>query len=96
MLNRPFMSLNVIYRTEILDVDLLLLLLFILIKESYSRITTEYLYGLIVKSTILRLSTKISHPSCMCTKFIACKNFSFLGRRSNYSLLTTSLGYIPQ
>jgi hypothetical protein len=58
MLNRPFMSLNVISRTEILDVDLLLLLVFILIKEDYSRITTKYLYGLILKSTILRLSTK--------------------------------------
>jgi hypothetical protein len=58
MLNRPFMSLNVISRTEILDVDLLLLLLFILKKESSSRITAEYLYGLTVKSTILRLSIK--------------------------------------
>jgi hypothetical protein len=58
MLNRPFMSLNVISRIEILDVDLLLLLLFILIKEDYSRIIAEYLYGLTVKSTILRLSTK--------------------------------------
>jgi hypothetical protein len=90
------MSLNVISRTEILDVDLLLLLLFILINEDYSRITAEYLYGLTVKSTILRLSTKMSHPSCMCTKFIARENFSFLGRRSNYSLHTASLGYIPQ
>jgi len=80
-------------RTEILDVDLLLLLLFILIKENYSRITAESLYGLIVKSTILRLST---FPSCLCTKFIASKNFSFFGRRSNYGLLTASLGYIPQ
>jgi len=52
MLNRPFMSLNVISRTEILDVDLLLLLLFILIKETYSRITAEYLYGLNIKSTV--------------------------------------------
>jgi hypothetical protein len=66
MLNRPFMSLNVISRTEILDVDLLLLLLFILIKEDYSRITTEYLYGLTVKSTILRLSTKcLIHHACV-------------------------------
>jgi len=71
MLNKPFMSLNVISCTEIFDVNLLLLLLFILKKESYSRITTEYLYGQIVKSTILRLLIKISHPSCMCTKFIA-------------------------
>jgi len=54
------MSLNVISRTEILDVDLLLLLLFILIKEDYSRITAEYLYGLTVKSTRLRLSTNVS------------------------------------
>jgi hypothetical protein len=53
------MSLNVISRTEILDVDLLLLLLFILIKED-SRITAEYLYGLTVKSTRLRLSTNVS------------------------------------
>jgi hypothetical protein len=58
MLNIPFMSLNVIFRTEILDVDLHLLLLFILIKEDYSRITAEYLYGITVKSTILRLLTK--------------------------------------
>jgi hypothetical protein len=50
MLNRPFMSLNVISRTEILDVDLLLLLLYILIKESYSIITIEYLYDLTVNS----------------------------------------------
>jgi len=96
MLNRPFMSLNVTSHTEIFDVDLLLLLLFILIKESYSGIIAEYFYGLTVKSTIVRLSTKMSHPSCMCTKFIACKNFSFFGRHSNYSLLPTSLGYIPQ
>jgi hypothetical protein len=60
MLNRPFMSLNVISRTEILDVDLLLLLLFILIKEDYSRITAKYLYGLTVKSTRLRLLTNVS------------------------------------
>jgi hypothetical protein len=56
-----FMSLNVISRTKILDVDLLLLLLFILKKEKkkgYSRITTEYLYGLTIKSTIFRLLTK--------------------------------------
>jgi hypothetical protein len=33
MLNRLFMSLNVISRTEILNVDLLMLLFFILIKE---------------------------------------------------------------
>jgi hypothetical protein len=66
MLNRPFMSLNVISRTEILDVDLLLLLLFILIKKDYSRITAEYLYGLTVKSTILRLSTKcLNHHACI-------------------------------
>jgi hypothetical protein len=66
MLNRPFMSLNVISRIEILDVDLLLLLLFILIKEYYSRITAEYLYGLTVKSTILRLSTKcLNHHACV-------------------------------
>jgi hypothetical protein len=66
MLNRPFMSLNVISRTEILDVDLLLLLLFILIKEDYSRITAEYLYDLTVKSTILRLSTKcLIHHACV-------------------------------
>jgi hypothetical protein len=66
MLNRPFMSLNVISSTEILDVDLHLLLLFILIKENYSRITVEYLYGLIVKSTILRLSTKcLIHHACV-------------------------------
>jgi hypothetical protein len=38
----------------------------------------------------------MSHPSCMCTKFIAYKNFNSFGRRSNYSLLTPSLGYIPQ
>jgi len=90
------MSLNVISRTEILDVDLLLLLLFILIKERYSRITAKYLYGLTIKSTILRPVNKMSHPSCMCTKFIAYKNFSFFGKRSNYSLHTASLGYIPQ
>jgi len=66
MLNRPFMSLNVISRTEILDVDLLLLLLFILIKENYSIITAEYLYGLIVKLTIFRLSTKcLIHHACV-------------------------------
>jgi hypothetical protein len=66
MLNRPFMSLNIIYHIEILDVDLLLLLLFILIKESYSRITAEYLYGLTVKSTILRLLTKcLIHHACV-------------------------------
>jgi hypothetical protein len=66
MLNRPFMSLNVISRTEILDVDLLLLLLFILIKEDYSRITAEYLYGLTEKSTTLRLSTKcLIHHVCV-------------------------------
>jgi hypothetical protein len=66
MLNRPFMSLNVISRIEILDVDLLLLLPFILIKESYSRITAEYFYGLTVKSTILRLSTKcLIHHACV-------------------------------
>jgi hypothetical protein len=66
MLNRPFMSLNVISRTEILDVDLLLLLLFILIKEDYSRITAEYLYGLNVKSTIFILSTKcLIHHACV-------------------------------
>jgi len=60
MLNRPFMSLNVISRTKILDVDLLLLLLFILIKENYSKIIAEYFYGLTIKSTILRLSTNVS------------------------------------
>jgi len=49
MLNRPFMYLNVISRTEILDVNLLMLLLFILIKENYSRITAEYLYSLTVQ-----------------------------------------------
>lgn len=66
MLNRPFMSLNVISYTKILDVDLLLFLLFILIKENYSRITAEYFYGLIVKSTILRLSTKcFIHHACV-------------------------------
>jgi hypothetical protein len=66
MLNRPFMSFNVIFRTEILNVDLLLLLLFILIKESYSRITPEYLYGLTVKSAILRLLTKcLIHHVCV-------------------------------
>jgi hypothetical protein len=60
------MSLNVISCTEILDVDLLLLLLFILIKEDYSRIATEYLYGLTVKSTILGLSTKnLIHHACI-------------------------------
>jgi hypothetical protein len=96
MLNRPFMSLNVIFRTEILDVDLFMLLLFILIKEDYSRITAEYLYGLTVKIDNIKTFNKMSHLSCMCTKFIACKNFSFLGRRSRYSLLTASLGYIPQ
>jgi hypothetical protein len=58
MLNKPFMSLNVTSRTEILDVDLLLLLLFILIKESYSRITVEHLYDLTIKLTILRFLTK--------------------------------------
>jgi hypothetical protein len=66
MPNRPFMSLNVISRTEILDVDLLLFLLFTLIKEDYSRITAEYLCGLTVKSTILRLSTKcLIHHACV-------------------------------
>jgi len=66
MLNRPFMSLNVISRTEILDVDLLLLLLFILIKEDYSKIIAKYLYGLTVKSTMLRLSTKcLIHHACV-------------------------------
>jgi hypothetical protein len=66
MLNRPFMSLNVISHTEVIDVDLLLLLLFILIKEDYSRITTEYLYGLSVKLIILRLSTKcLIHHACV-------------------------------
>jgi hypothetical protein len=83
MLNRHFMSLNVISRTEILDVDLLLLLLFILIKENYCRIIAEYLYGLTVKSTILRLLIKcLIHHACV-VKFLACKNFNFLGRRSN-------------
>jgi hypothetical protein len=58
------MSLNVISRTEILNVDLLLLLIFILIKEDYSRITAEYLYSLTV--TILRLSTKyLIHHACV-------------------------------
>jgi len=71
MLNRPFMSLNVISRTEILDVDLLLLLLFILIKEDYSRITAEYLYGLTVKIDNFETFNKIFQPSCLCTKFIA-------------------------
>jgi hypothetical protein len=52
MLNRPFKSLNVISRNEILDVDLLLLLLFILIKENYSRITAEYLYSLLTASLV--------------------------------------------
>jgi hypothetical protein len=66
MFSRPFMSLNVISRTEILDVDLFLLLLFILIKEYYSRITAEYLYGLTVKSTILKLLTKyLIHHACI-------------------------------
>jgi hypothetical protein len=66
MFNRPFMSLNVISRTEILDVDLLLLLLFIFIKEDYSRITAKYLYGLTEKSKILRLSTKCPiHHACV-------------------------------
>jgi hypothetical protein len=66
MLNRPFLSLNVISRTEILDVDLLLLLLFILVKESYSRITAEYLYDLTIKLTILRLLTKcLIHHACV-------------------------------
>jgi hypothetical protein len=66
MLNRPFMSLDVISRTEIFDVDLLLLPLFILIKEDYSRITAEHLYGLTEKSTILRLSTKcLIHHACV-------------------------------
>jgi hypothetical protein len=66
MLNRPFMSLNLISRTEILDIDLLMLLFFILIKESYNRITAEYLYGIIVKSTILRLLTKcLIHHACV-------------------------------
>jgi hypothetical protein len=60
------MSLNVISRTEILDVDLLMFVLFILIKEYYSRITAKYLYGLTVKSTILRLSTKcFIHHACV-------------------------------
>jgi len=59
------MSLNVISRTKILDIDLLILLLFILIKEDYSRITAEYLYGLTVKSTMLRLSTKYLHHACV-------------------------------
>jgi len=62
MLNKPFMSLNVISCTEILDVDLFLLLLFILIKENYSRIIVEYLYGL----TILRpLSNYLIHQACV-------------------------------
>jgi hypothetical protein len=66
MLNRHFMSLNVISCIEILDVDLILLLLFILIRENYSRITAEYLYGLTVKLTILRLSTKcLIHHACV-------------------------------
>jgi hypothetical protein len=66
MLNRPFMSLNVISRTKILDVDLLLLLLFIFTNEDHSRITAEYLFGLTVKSTILRLSTKcLIHHVCV-------------------------------
>jgi hypothetical protein len=66
MLNRPFMFLNVISCTKILDVDLLLFLLFILIKENYNRITAEYLYGLTIKSTILRLSTKCHiHHACV-------------------------------
>jgi hypothetical protein len=60
------MSLNVISRTEILDVDLLLLLLFILIKEDYSRITAEYFYDLTVKSTTLKLLTKcLIHHTCI-------------------------------
>jgi hypothetical protein len=71
MLNRPFMSLNVISRTDILDVDLLLLLLFILIKEDYSRITAEYLYGLTVKIDNIETFNKMPQPSCLCTKFIA-------------------------
>jgi hypothetical protein len=66
MLNRPFMSLNAISRIEIFDVDLLLLLLFILIKENYSRINAKYLYSLTVKSTIFRLSTKcLIHHACV-------------------------------
>jgi hypothetical protein len=90
------MSLNVISRTKIFDVNLFLLLLFILIKEDYSRITVEYLYGLTLKIDNIETFNKMSHLSCLCTKFIACKNFSFLGRHSSYSLLTASLGYIPQ
>jgi uncharacterized integral membrane protein len=66
MFSRPFMSLNVISRTEIFDVNLLLLLLFIFIKKNYSRITAEYLYSLTVKSTILKLLTKcITHHTCV-------------------------------
>jgi hypothetical protein len=57
-----------------MSIYLLLLLLFILIKEDYNRITAEYLYGLTLKSTIPRLSTKcLIHHAC--------------GRCSDYSLV---------
>jgi hypothetical protein len=80
----------------LMSIYLLLLLLFIFIKENYSRVIVEYLYGLTVKSNNIETFNKMSHPSYLCSKFIACENCCFLGKRSNYSLHTPSLGYIPR
>jgi hypothetical protein len=61
------MYLNVFSRNEILNVNIFTsAFTHYSLKENYSRIITEYLYGLIVKSTILRPLTKcLIHHACV-------------------------------
>jgi hypothetical protein len=89
---------------------LCLLMLFLVLKHlmsiyfcfyslfSYKKVIVELLQSIFMVCKINNIKTfnKMSYPSCLCTKFIAYNNFSFLSRRNNYSLLTASLGYIPQ
>jgi hypothetical protein len=87
------MSLNV-SRTEILDVDKFTSAsaLIILIREIYSRIIAEYLYGLTIKLTILRaLSKCFNHHACVVNSYHTI--ILAHGRPSNCRLLTASLRY---
>jgi hypothetical protein len=61
------MSLNVLSRNEILNVDIFnSAFTHYSLKENYSIIIAEYLYGLIVKSSILKPLTKcLIHHACV-------------------------------
>jgi hypothetical protein len=76
------MSLNVLSRTEILDID------------RFTSSSTHYSYKRKLQN-YLETFNKMSHLSCMWSEFTACNKFSFHGRHNNRSLLIASLGYKP-